>query len=287
MLADLIYSPGQTIRVIFGLIINRFQGAGVWLEHKGGANQISGNFIGTNAAGTTGLGNGDGVKIVSGDNNLIGGERAQDRNVISGNANNGINISGDATNNNSVEGNYIGTDKDGAHALPNDVGVYLNDFTGGNVIGCEVINGDNVISGNTSAGIRIFESVFNLVEGNFIGTDKEGATPIANGVGVDITDARFNSVGLADFGNLISGNTNAGNTGAGVRIQSSPSSSFPTSNTSVQGNRIGTDRSGLVSVTNDVGILIRDASDSLIGVIGGGESGDGNLISGILRKEYA
>ena len=263
---------GSEYSVISGLIINHFSDAGIWIENDGG-NQISGNFIGTNAAGTGGgVGNGDGVKIVGGEFNLIGGDLPADRNVISGNTNNGVIITGDNTNDNAVEGNYIGTDKNGAAALPNNVGVYINDFTSGNIIGCEVINGDNVISGNTSAGVLISESTDNLVEGNFIGTDKAGATALPNGIGVDIIDAPYNTVGVCGFGNLISGNTHAG-----VQIESSASPSCPSSDTYVQDNRIGVDRTGCAALPNEVGVVLRDSGYNLIG---GTKRRERNLISG-------
>ncbi|MDX6443283.1 MAG: hypothetical protein QOH71_357 [Blastocatellia bacterium] len=263
---------GSDWSVIRGLIINNFEGAGVWLENDG-ANQISGNFIGANATGDAAAANGDGVAIAFGIFNLIGGELPAERNVISGNKVNGIRISGDEATDNDVEGNYIGTTKNGDVALANPVGVYINPGSSGNVIGCKVINGDNLISGNSSAGVRIEQSAWNLIEGNFIGTDKTGAAPVPNAIGVDLKDAPLNTVGLPKLGNLISGNT-----GAGLLMGSSPSSTLPSSINDVQGNRIGTNAAGTGSLPNNVGILIRDASDNLIG--GGIRRGDRNYISG-------
>lgn len=267
---------GAEWSVVRGLIINDFKGAGVWIENEG-ANQISGNFIGTNAAGTAAVANGDGVAIVYGLFHLLGGDLPGERNVISGNTTNGIRMTGDETNVNFVEGNYIGTTKNGDAALGNAVGVYINDDSAGNVIGCEVINGDNLISGNSSAGVRIEESSDNLVEGNFIGTDKTGATAIPNVTGVDLKNAPLNTVGTPDFGNLISGNS-----GTGLWIQSTPESGSPSSTNDVQGNRIGINFTGTAALANNVGVLIHDASDNLIG--GGNTSGDRNYISGNLLE---
>jgi CSLREA domain-containing protein len=262
---------GSYTSVVSGLIINQFSKAGIWIDNEGG-NQISGNFIGTIADGTAGgVGNGDGVDVRGGGFSLIGGDNPADRNIISGNTTNGINIGTDGTGANAVEGNYIGIDKSGAVAIANDVGVYINDGTDSNVVGCEVINGDNLISGNTSAGVRIEGSEDNLVEGNFIGTEKTGLSALANGIGVDILDAPYNTVGQAPFGNLISGNT-----GAGVLVHSSSCCS-PTTDTYVQNNRIGTKRTGTDPLPNDVGVVLRDTSYNLVG---GTCLEDGNLISG-------
>src|SRR5262249_17853110 len=56
-----------------GLIINRFTGAGISITDGGQRNHIAGNFIGTDATGTTAAGNASGVLISSGSNNTIGG----------------------------------------------------------------------------------------------------------------------------------------------------------------------------------------------------------------------
>ena len=88
--------------VVRGLVINRFKaatgfvgGSGIHLETNG-SNIIEGNYIGTNVAGTstTGFGNGGrGVGITGSPNNLIGGTTANARNVISGNLAHGVGLS--------------------------------------------------------------------------------------------------------------------------------------------------------------------------------------------------
>ncbi|MDX6385309.1 MAG: hypothetical protein QOK48_2882, partial [Blastocatellia bacterium] len=262
---------GAEWSAVRGIVINNFDGSGVWLENDG-PTQISGNFIGTNAAGTAAAANGDGVTINYGEDHLIGGDFPAERNIISGNRTNGVFITGDEANFNSVEGNFIGTTKMGDAVLPNVVGVYINNDSEDNTVGCEVPNGDNLISGNTSAGVRIEESAFNTVEGNFIGTDRTGTTGIANDTGVHLVDSGINDVGLPDFGNLISSNVNAG-----ILIETTPSGSSPSFN-NVEGNRIGTNLLGSAALANKVGIVIRDSSYNTIG--GGNVSGDRNYISG-------
>ena len=112
-----------------GLIINRCGQNGI-LVAKGGNNVIAGNFIGTNATGTAALPNGrDGIMFADQDGNTIGGLTAADRNVISGNTQNGVELQ-DATStgvSDRVIGNFIGTNASGTAALGNTLnGVLTN-----------------------------------------------------------------------------------------------------------------------------------------------------------------
>lgn|GEM_PF-2901146 len=95
---------------VAGLVINRFPGAGILVKSSG--NEISGNFIGTNATGTSAgtaraFGNGVGV-LIYGLGNEVGCEFADMRNVISGNHQQGVSIMSGFGN--FVQGNFIGTD---------------------------------------------------------------------------------------------------------------------------------------------------------------------------------
>jgi len=95
-------------------------------------NQIAGNYIGTNAAGDAALPNGGGVHVLEGPYlhaNLIGGNSAGARNVISGNTGWGVVLSvypffvSDADHrDNDVVGNYIGTKSGGGKPLGNGAG---------------------------------------------------------------------------------------------------------------------------------------------------------------------
>ncbi|MFO1002604.1 MAG: DUF4347 domain-containing protein [Planctomycetaceae bacterium] len=81
-------SDNSTIR---GLVLQGFTEDAIDVTTSG--NTIRGNYIGTNAAGDTAAGNYNGLNIWSGDNNIVGGTNAADRNVISGNTNVGMIIS--------------------------------------------------------------------------------------------------------------------------------------------------------------------------------------------------
>lgn len=239
-------------------------------------NRIMGNFIGTDPAGRERLSNGGrGVTIVGGArHNHIGGSSPSERNVISGNGDDGVAISDPGTMNNRVSGNYIGTDVGGAAAIPNgNFGVNLADHTVGNWVGGTTAAERNVISGNRHGGVNIASPgvMDNVVTGNYVGTDTTGSTALPNaGHGVTLGDsAEHNQVGGPPPGerNVISGNGENG-----VTIESPG-----TMHNTVLGNYIGTDASGTVGLPNEHGVHIRgSAASNLVG----GEEGEGNLISG-------
>ena len=124
---------------------------GVFLQGTGG-NTVQGNFIGTNAAGTGGVGNGFFPLDVSAPNNLIGGATPAARNIISANAN-GVTLVGA---NNTLIGNYIGVQTDGASPLGNtSFGIWVYGPSPGTVIGGTGANDQNVIAHNAWVGIRL------------------------------------------------------------------------------------------------------------------------------------
>src|SRR5262249_22253185 len=106
---------GSAVR---GLVINRFTQYGIILQTSGN-NILEGNFIGTNPAGDTDLGNANFGVIVTSSGNTIGGTDPSARNLISGNEFHGLNLSGATSNNNIVQGNFIGTNAAGTAALGN------------------------------------------------------------------------------------------------------------------------------------------------------------------------
>jgi len=91
---------------------------GIFIEHSDN-NFVSGNYIGLDVSGTLPLGNGQYGVLIEGDssNNLIGGTTAVTRNVISGNSTMGIRIDLTTGANNTISGNYIGTNAAGTSAL--------------------------------------------------------------------------------------------------------------------------------------------------------------------------
>ena len=130
---------------------------GVYIINNTGATAIGskviGNYIGRNATDTADLGNGSsGVSIEGAANNIIGGTSAAERNVISGNGNNGVTIFGGApTSGNVILGNSIvnNTNLGIDVALPG--GVNLND-TGDGDTGANNLQNFPVLTCMTNAG---------------------------------------------------------------------------------------------------------------------------------------
>jgi len=79
-----------------GLVINRFYAVGIQIDSKGG-DVIAGNFIGTNISDTQPLSNPFGIVIMGVSANTIGGPTPADRNLLSGNAGDGVSIQGSLT----------------------------------------------------------------------------------------------------------------------------------------------------------------------------------------------
>jgi titin len=256
-----ISAGNSTVR---GLVINGFQdGSGIVLQTNG-SDLIAGNYIGTDVNGTTAVPNKYGVKVTS-ENNSIGGTSTGARNVISGNGTYGIWIENAAEN--VVAGNLIGTDSSGLQSL----GYYLSvgieiEMSGStnNLIGGTVPTARNVIAGD---GIDI-QAPANRVQGNYIGTDISGTRSLGGDYGLQIT-ADDNLIGgiEAGAGNVISGFSRGFAIGIGT-----------SSGNRVQGNLIGTDRTGASSLGNHTAVDLAVGAHG--NIIGGSVPGAGNLISG-------
>ncbi|HEX8473050.1 MAG TPA: Calx-beta domain-containing protein [Pyrinomonadaceae bacterium] len=166
---------------------------GIIIQGSASATQVQGNYIGTNASGTAKLGNGSHGIFVNTTLNVIGGTAMGARNVVSGNGQAGIMIQpGIVTSQNTVQGNYIGTDATGSVALSNAfVGIWINSGASNNIGGSAATAG-NVISGNAASGILMTGSFTsnNQIGGNLIGTDASGVRPLGNGKhGIEIIEA--------------------------------------------------------------------------------------------------
>jgi len=200
-------------------------------------NVVEGNVIGTTPGGTSAVANGcAGVGVAAGaSGNTIGGSASGARNVISGNGCAGVLIGGAGASANVVAGNYVGLDSSGGSALPNADGVSLTSGATGNTIGGGSASTRNVISGNSNAGVKLFNAstTGNVVSSNYVGTDASGANfPGAQVFGVDIVGASANTIGGTTLGrrNVIVGAT-------AIDIENATKEV-------VEGNYIGTDASG-------------------------------------------
>ncbi len=268
-----ITSSGNTIK---GLIINNFDLHGIVITGVGATgNVISGNYIGTDSTGNADQGNGgNGIYFASGaSGNVIGGNGPADRNIISGNNQSGILISGTGTDSNTVSGNYIGVNAGGGGALPNTLdGIGIIGGAQHNRVGEASAAARNIISGNLANGIRLegAETSSNVILGNYIGLSSQGFGGIGNQLlGIYLLGGANHNViggGTTEEGNIISANI-----GYGI-VLNAANTNF------ISGNYVGTSPDGGSAQGNNVGIYLLGLSSG--NVIGGDSPGLGNVISG-------
>ncbi|MBM4092760.1 MAG: hypothetical protein FJ276_25635, partial [Planctomycetes bacterium] len=167
-----IVGGGNTVR---GLVLNRWRHSAISLS-DGDDNLIERNYIGTDVTGRNGLGDaspdalGSGISTYRSSGNVIRG------NLISGLDATAIALMGDR---NTMQGNLVGTTADGLHAIGNGlIGVMI--FGDDNTIGGTTTAEKNTISAAGIAGLYL-RGNRNVVQGNFIGTGKDGTTELGNG----------------------------------------------------------------------------------------------------------
>lgn len=215
-----IAAGGCTVR---GLVINGFD-SGIRLFDKDG-NRIVGNFIGTNPAGNGAPGNlFSGIDIDSSSNNTIGGTSPADRNVLSGNSDDGINVS--FSSGNVIQGNFIGVNAAGTGPVAiRPSGYGSGQFAGNLVYGIQLAQATANTIGGTAAGAGNvigfnldgieFDhgSQNNVVQGNLVGVGADGMSPTGNILhGISFASYPFDA--LAGNQNNVVGGTvpGAGNT---------------------------------------------------------------------------
>ncbi len=221
--------------VIRGLDIVNFELNGIGISGGSGVylNTVEHNYIGIDATGTAASPNGQsGVSIWDGANtNWIGPGNVLSGNGIGGPIGIGVNIFDSF--NNTVKGNYIGTDASGEAALPNTRNGMEVSQSEGTVIK------ENVISGNTYAGVKMFVVEGAEVRDNVIGLNAAGTLPVPNeGEGLIIEDEATDVTVGPD--NVISGN---GGNGIGLKDPG-------VHDLTVFGNTIGADATGALPIPN-------------------------------------
>ncbi|MBV9864673.1 MAG: SBBP repeat-containing protein [Abitibacteriaceae bacterium] len=249
---------------ISGLVINGFA-HGINIDGQAGStfgNVVQGNYLGTDATGTTAVPNSASGIIIqnSAQSNTIGGLTAATRNIISGNGADGVIITGSNTTGNAVLGNYIGLQANGNTALGNGTGILIS---GGAFANPGSTISGNIISGNTGSGINLTTTSArnSVVQGNSIGTNAAGTAAVPNGgdgIFVD-TGAAINTIGGISAGqsNLIANN---GQDGIGVQGNT-------TTRNSIRGN-VFLNNGGL-------GINLQTAGESF-NVVTNNDLGDGD-----------
>ncbi|UCC38767.1 MAG: right-handed parallel beta-helix repeat-containing protein, partial [Candidatus Aminicenantes bacterium] len=237
----------------------------------GNNNTIVGNFIGTDITGQKAFSDAQefhshGVWISGGSYNRIGRTSPGERNIISANGGTGVCLV--RTNDNVVEGNYIGTDVNGKADLGNKgSGVSLELGSFHNFIK------DNLISGSNWSAIYLSDcgSSYNTIIGNLIGPDSSGMEALGNlnvGVYIWIGGGNFNRIGRTsqEDRNIISGNP------TGISLHGREAGNI------ITGNFIGTNISGASAISNAEGIWV--AYNGSRNFIGGTTPAERNVISG-------
>ncbi|MBK8464960.1 MAG: hypothetical protein IPL32_03940 [Chloracidobacterium sp.] len=237
-----------------GNLISGNTTVGVALRTNASNNRIAGNKIGTTLNGTSVLPNGQhGIFVDTGAeenklrSNVVGGHNLT-------NESGGIVLGPDAGTENYVTENSIGVVGNlGTTALPNKYGVVC--FADGQFIGSS-LEGGNRISHNEKAGIwvasveggpnPVVEN--NTITKNMVGTN--GTNDLGNGeFGVWLSGSVKNNPVVQ---NLVSGNA------IGIAVTDGGESN------SIGVNRIGMSENDNSAIPNDIGIWIRQSTDTLI-----------------------
>jgi CSLREA domain-containing protein len=242
---------------------------------------VHGNLIGLAPDGTTQVPTGTGIRIGADTTGAqVGGVQDGAGNTVAGGGDTGIAVAGERTR---IEGNTVGLDQNGNDDVaPQGSGIVVQGTAEGTTIGGDSQGAGNTISGNF-LGVELLEgSAGTIVEGNLIGTDRDGRDPRPNDIGVSIGDealggerieARIGGTRSAQR-NVISGND------VGV-------SSFCTkADVVIEGNSIGVGADGSAALGNGTGLLLgcdrfiapAPAADDGI-VVGGTAPGAGNRIA--------
>jgi hypothetical protein len=248
----------------------------------GNTNQVVANYIGTDRFGSGKIQNGKNGVNISGSSNTVGGAAFNAGNVISGNALDGVYITG---NTNRVAGNYIGTDVTGMQTtgLGNGSrGVEIDASTSqagsNNFIGLAVAGGGNVISGNGSDGVSIRGNgignqgaTLNTVQNNYIGVGSDGKKKLSNvGNGVYIWGGASQTT-VGGTAGAATRNVISGNSGDGVSVVGAGTGNI------IEGDYIGLGSDGTTAVGNTGdGVFIGTTTGA---IVGGAAQGATNVIS--------
>jgi hypothetical protein len=247
---------GADSNVVRGLVIVRFS-TGIQLDSSLGS-RITGNWIGLDADGVSRGNRNIGIDVTSlafdpCAFNLVGGTAPADRNVISGNGT-GISFFPMTVFNNTVQGNFIGTDITGTVPRGNTfIGINVHAATN-LVIGGSAPGAGNVIAGGMT-GLSFLATTGDVIQGNRIGTDLTGRLDLGNNnLGMLLQACESITVGGPGAGNLFCNSRQYGISLVG------------SSRVTIQGNHIGTGYDPTWAMGNSLdGIYIQGANTNLIG----------------------
>jgi CSLREA domain-containing protein len=268
--------------VIRGFIINDYlqdPGASRHIAisiFEGGKHKIVGNWLGMDATGLLPRPNGLSIRIQDSESNLVGGEKQSDRNILSGNSDSSFGryfvILLVGSHHNRIEGNWLGLDKTGMAALPNNGEAILLFLSNYNVIGGSEAKRNVISATQKQQAIQVEDSGGNEISYNCLGTNKDcevdeasyDTSPFANGFVFPHDTIDILSFNPDRFGNdnKVLHNVVAQNGQNGIVVVSiDTGAGNAVSGTVVEGNEV------INSRFNGIGILSDGASSVLDSVI--------------------
>lgn len=287
----LYFAPGSSGSTVQGLVVSNWLNNGILIYPTLNINtgtisspvnniKITGNFIGTNAAGTAVAPNQSGIWALGCSGLVIGTQARADRNIIAGSYfffNQSACVEVIACSRPSIQNNYIGLNSAGNAVLGASLagidcsGCAAPLIGGAGTPGSGATAQGNVIAGHSITGVSLNGTSNGLIQNNFIGLNNAGIAALANGnMGIALTG--YGSA-YSTTKNLITGNVIGGwNIGIKVGFAESPGVNGNT----VQGNIIGLDAAGSAALPNDYGIVVNNGNN----MIGGFATQHTNVISG-------
>jgi CSLREA domain-containing protein len=270
-ISGLVLEAGSSQSEIRGLSIGGFV-HGIIIRSD--ENIIQECFIGVEADGLSLLPNTEsGIYLLSGNENIIGGDINTNRNIISGHTTlNAVGIRIENASDNIIQGNYLGTAEDGRTGLGNSYAIRIVGNSANNLIGESFGPLGNLISGN-ARGISVEGlAAGTVISGNIIGlnVDDEALSNTSYGIRLD-ANVTGTIVGGDSFDarNVVAGSSGGGSYGIGVSGTKSSVISY---------NYIGTNSTGDEARANFYGIYFTgEATGNII---------DNNLISANTTNVY-
>lgn len=213
---------------------------------------IQGNFIGIGANNNDPAPNTNGLKLAGKSAQTVVGGIIPLGNVISGNNSNGIYLTDNVKNFQSV--NTFGGLKAFGDALPNKLNGILIDSNVSNV----KLN-TNVISGNNANGIHLKGKVNSIIiSNNIIGLNTEGNTPLPNNLsGIKISECANGIIIGEEILSIIFYQTISGNNEYGILVEDNAN------NVIISNCAVGLDIEQTNYITNGMGgILLKDKANT-------------------------
>jgi hypothetical protein len=216
---------------------------------------ITGNRIGTNAAGTAALGNTQhGIRVTR--SITIGGTEWDDYgNTVSGNGGDGIRVVSSDPINMSIQGNKIGVNSGGTAAIPNQG----NGITASAKVGISTLN---TIGGNIGHGIELIGGASDIeIFNTYIGTNASGADLGNGGNGINIFST-VSKVYIGEKGAGVGPNTIAFNNGDGISLQPGFGAGAVADNISIRRNSIYSNSGLGIDLGPTNGVTPNDLNDA-------------------------